>query len=359
MNLTSRSTALGRLKANWFRTISTLFVSLMASFGISMAEVPAQTGAETKDAAALYTAAKKEGKVTFYLSDVVSVGERLAAGFKKSYPGIDVETYRGIAGQVLPRLDQERVAKIDTADVFLTSELGWLEARAKEDALLKPSPSVVSHWPEQFIYHGTIYIASVDPLVIMYNKNMVKVPPTSYTDLLAPEYKDRISTNPIAATSIVAFYDWAEKTLGKDYLIRLKAQNPKFYNGGSPAGQAVAAGEIAAHGIAAIPANATPLIEKGAPIGYVVPNPGIGIAFSISALGWGKHPNAGRLFADYVLSKEGQTAYNGTGESGSPLPGISGSLDASHVIPWDPAAYPPAVVNAFTEHFNSIFKTEH
>jgi ABC-type Fe3+ transport system substrate-binding protein len=88
----------------------------------------------------------------------------------------------------------------------------------------------------------------------------------------------------------------------------------------------------------------------------VAPNPGIGIAYAISALGWSKRPNAARLFADYVLSVAGQTAWHGKGESASPLPGIPGSLDGANITPWDPDACPPDIVKACTARFNSIFK---
>jgi ABC-type Fe3+ transport system substrate-binding protein len=111
-----------------------------------------------------------------------------------------------------------------------------------------------------------------------------------------------------------------------------------------------------AAGIAAVPANAKALIALGAPVDYVVPNPGIGISYGLAALAWSKQPNAARVLADFAMSPEGQAAWHGVGESASPLSGIPGSLDVTSISLWDPEAFPADVVNTYTTRFNAIFK---
>ena len=337
-------------KAPWLRCLTMLAASLALAGTAS-----AQTAAD-KEWAATVAAAKKEGRVMLYNSAAQPIGERIAAAFRKAYPEINIEVFRATSGQIVPKLEQERKTGAEGGDVIINSDIPYFKSRHAEGVLLPPSPEAVRRWPKRFVLYGGVYIAAVEPLVIIYNKNLVKTPPKNFADLLAPEYRGRTGTSTLAATSVVAFYDWAERTHGKDYLTQLRSQNPKMYNGGTPMSQAVASGEVAAAGIAAVPANAKALIGLGAPVDYVVPNPGIGIFYGISALAWSKRPNAARVLADFAMSPAGQAAWHGVGESASPLPGIPGSLDVTSISLWDPEAFPADVVNAYTTRFNAIFK---
>jgi len=336
--------------------VISLLLGMALSIGIVATPSFAQSSGENSEWSRVVADAKKEGKVTFYYDMITPVGLRIINGFNKRYPDIKVEPYRQPGGALTTRIDQERITGADGADVIFTSSIFWVEARGKEGALLKPSAIAISRWPTRFVRPGGVYVGSVEPSVLVYNKDQVSKPPSSYVDLLAPEYKNRIGTVGLVAPVVIAHYDWAEKTFGADYLSRLNAQNPKFYTGGPAAAQAVASGEIAVSGLQVVPSAVGPLIAAGAHIAYVVPSPDIGMGFGMGALSWSKHPNAARLFLDYAMSPEGQTDWNGAGESASPLPGIPGSLDESKVAAqWDPDAYPPNVVEAYKAHFSSVF----
>ena len=76
----------------------------------------------------------------------------------------------------------------------------------------------------------------------------------------------------------------------------------------------------------------------------------------IAALAHAKRPNAALVFVDYMMSRRGQTAWNGSGESASPLAGIPGSLDAKTMQPWDPFRYTPEFQKAYLAKWNKIFK---
>lgn len=301
------------------------------------------------------TAAKKEGSVILYTAQVVPVIERIAVGFRKTYPDIKLEFNRGASGPLLSKIEQERGNNLDGADMFVSTEIAWFDARAKEGKLLNPSGPAAETWPSKYVQNGSVVILALEPLTILYNKNLVSTPPKTYQDLLKPEYKGRIGSSDIVATTLVAWYDWIEKTQGPDYLTKLKALDVKLYIGASPISQAIASGEIAVSAFG----NTTvvgPLKEKGAPIEVVIPDPSLGIQYGGGAFGWSKRPNAARVLMDYMMSVEGQSIWHGTGESASPRPGIKGSLQAASINPWDPAKYPPEVVKAYRERWNKIFK---
>ena len=93
-------------------------------------------------------------------------------------------------------------------------------------------------------------------------------------------------------------------------------------------------------------------MEKGAPIEYVVPNPGIGNRYAMAAFGWSKRPEAALVLLDFLMSIDGQTAWHGRGESASPRAGIQGDLSSSAVTHWVPEDFPPDIVKRSTERWN-------
>jgi len=302
--------------------------------------------------------ATKEGRVTLYSSLEPPVVRRLVADFQKAYPGIQVEASRASGGPLIAKLDMERQTQVDGGDVLISSELGWFEARAEEKALFQPTGSAAATWPAKYLVAGTIVIGSLEPFVIVYNSNAVQTEVKSYTDLLKPEFRGAKMgiTDINSSTTLVAFYDWLEKTSGSEFMQKLSAQRPQVYPGTVAPTQAVASGEIIAS-VASRPSAIFALVEQGAPIKYAVPKPARGISYGVAALRWSKRPNASQVLVDYLMSKRGQQQWNGKGESASPLSGIEGSLDASSISSaYNPKDYPPQVVKTLTDKWNKQFK---
>ena len=299
--------------------------------------------------------AKKEGTVNLYSAQPAPLITRLVTGFKAANPDIPIEFVRLTSGALLAKVDQERAAGADGADVVITSEVAWTEAFAKAGNLLTPAGPATAEWPSRYVRSGAVIIAGLEPFVIPYNVKLASPAPKGYADLLRPEFKGKLSTSELNATGNIAWYDWLEKTQGADFLLKLKAQNPRIVTGSVPAAQSVAAGE---HVIAALglPSSAKPMIQQGAPIDYVVPNPAFGVEYPIAAGKWSKRPNAALVLLDFLMSRAGQTAWHGQGETASPLPNIAGSLAAATITPYDPAAYPPSKVQSYREYWTKIFK---
>jgi iron(III) transport system substrate-binding protein len=303
-------------------------------------------------------AATKEGRVTLYTSLQPAVIRRLVADFQKAYPGIQVEASRASGQLLLAKIDMERQTQADGCDVLISSELGWLEARAAEKALFQPTGPAAAAWPAKYLVAGAVVIGALEPFVIAYNSNAVQTEVKNYTDLLRPEFRGaKVGITDInSSTTQVAFYDWLEKTSGSEFMQKLSAQRPRVYPGTVAPTQAVASGEIIAS-VASNPSAILALVEQGAPIKYAVPKPARGFNYGVAALRWSKRPNASQVFVDYLMSKRGQQQWNGKGESASPLPGIEGSLDANSISSvYNPKDYPPEVVKTLTDKWNKQFK---
>ena len=66
----------------------------------------------------LIEAAKKEGKVVFYSSMDLPVGEKLGKAFEAAYPGISVQIERSGSERLFQRIDQEFASNIRAADII-------------------------------------------------------------------------------------------------------------------------------------------------------------------------------------------------------------------------------------------------
>jgi iron(III) transport system substrate-binding protein len=336
---------------------ATLLVAIVSAIGTVLSGAAlAQAGAQGAEWTKVLAAARKEGRVSFYGSTPVQAGQRLLAGFRKAYPDIAIDYVRLSSGEMVTRIDQERGSGADGGDVWLGAEVLWFQAREKEGRLLKPVGPSAADWPKPYWRGQAVVAIGIEPFVMVYNTRLVPTPPKIYADLLTPEFKGRVGANELAASSVVAWYDWMEKTQDRDYLARLKSLNVKLYASAVGTSQAIASGEIAATPGTATVTTVKPLMDQGAPINFVRPIPAFGFEYAAAAFGWSKRPNAALVLMDYLMSVDGQTILYGTGEGASPRPNIPGSMPASEIQVFDASKYTPDVVNAYRERWNRIMK---
>src|SRR5216117_4433276 len=90
----------------------------------------------------LVEAAKKEGKLIFYSSMDLPVGEKLGKAFEAAYPGITIQIERSGSERLFQRIDQEFASNIRAVDVINSSDAshfiswkknGWLAPFVTED----------------------------------------------------------------------------------------------------------------------------------------------------------------------------------------------------------------------------------
>jgi iron(III) transport system substrate-binding protein len=113
-------------------------VLLMATLAIGGAAAIAQSGAQSADEAAKLAAAKKEGKVVWYVSMFdIDTAEQVGKAFEKRYPGIAVDVVRATAGVIYQRVLQEAQAGVTADDVFSSTEEGHY-LHFKEQMLIRP-----------------------------------------------------------------------------------------------------------------------------------------------------------------------------------------------------------------------------
>ena len=260
--------------------------------------------------AALVQAAKKEGTVMWYTSLALPSSTSIAHSFELKYPGMDVRVHRTGSQRVLQRVMQEAAAGVQTVDVIHTSDAGHFVLLKEKGMLLKYAPQGTAPFPAGFKDKDGFYFGMRATLsVIADNPKLIsdKDAPRTWKDLLNPKWKGKmVSAHPgysgIIMTHVLALvnlYGWDYfRDLAKNSLHVVQSAN-------DPAG-VVASGERPV-GVNGAEYFYYKTQKQGNPIKIIYPSEGIPLVVSPVAVAKdAPHPNAAKLFVDYIFSKESQ-----------------------------------------------------
>lgn len=289
----------------FFNRLGLCFISCITISSILLL-VAGLTGAQ--EISDLIAGAKKEGKVIYYTAMSTPHSQLMADEFQKKYPFLKVELLRMSGEKLLVRALTEARSKSLKADVFQASiiQVSQMQEKGLLTKYFSPERNV---YPEHFKspqgYWNATYIL---PYVITYNTRMVspgEVPKT-YEDLLDPKWKGKIGLD---AEEIQWFFHM-QKLMGRDkaitYMKQLAKQDLALRKGHTLLVTLCAAGEIPIV-VVGYMGRVEEYKEKGAPIDWVRFK-SFPILTSINAMGVVKsapHPNAAKLFYNFVISREG------------------------------------------------------
>ena len=252
-----------------------------------------------------------EGSLVLYYSHASDWSDPIIQGFSEKYDG-DVELVGLGTGELISRIIAESANP--QADILWG---GVVESYIPIEEYLASyeSPQIPNlqegTWDED---NFKWYPFDLEPMVMIYNTEMVEEAPTAWADLLREEFKGTIaSADPVQSSSafgviqsIIAAYG-QEDGGGYEFLEKLVPQlDGKLTSGSSAVYKGVSNGEYAV-GLTYEEA-ALKYIAAGATIDVVYPTEGTGILISPVAMVNGA-PNAenAKLFIDYVLSEEAQS----------------------------------------------------
>src|SRR5437667_5844210 len=177
---------------------------------------------------ALVEAAKKEGKLIFYSSMDLPVGEKLGKAFEAAYPGITIQIERSGSERLFQRIDQEFGSGIHAADVINTSDASHV-ITWKRNNWLAPfvSEDMARHFlPEYRDPHGMSATSRIYLSSIAYTK-LVKPEdaPKSFADLLDPKWAGKmVKGHPAYSGTIMTATFQLVRELGWEYLEKLSKQ---------------------------------------------------------------------------------------------------------------------------------------
>jgi len=309
--------------------VKNLFIAIVAGL-IAPAAAMAQSSESWEQ---IVATAKKEGTVTVIGPQGSETRDALTLAFQKKYPDIRVDL-QGMAGnQIGPKLLNELAASRFTTDAVITGTTTALETlvSAKAAAPIKPvltGPNTrdLSKWrggkltfSDDAQTYNLIFSSYVKPPFI-YNTNLVSPNDfKSWTDLLDAKWHGKITLkDPLSAGGGLGNSTlwYTHESLGKDFMRKLLTQKDIVM----PRDDRQML-DFAARGkypIAIGPSDVltNEFIARGLPLKHLHPETlkeGTYITAgngSLVIVRNAPHPNALRVYVDYLLSPEGQLEWS-------------------------------------------------
>jgi len=297
----------------------------------SGASVPAApAGGASAEWNQLVDAAKSEGSVTVYAFAGSQYRPVLVEAFERAIPGVKVEATFAPAPELLTRVVTERQAGQYIADIFINGTGPSVVTLKPAGALapLKPAlilPEVLNEsgwldgklwWADAAEPYTTLMFQGSVQAVVAYNTRMVDPNEfTSYWDLLNPKWKGRMVATDVRRPGpggVSSRWMFKDPELGPPFLDRLFGEMELTLSsdqrqmidwvaqGQYPVGLLLFGAEVARSAEQGLPVAMVPgdRFKEGAALG---PGPG-----AISLMERAAHPNAAKLFVNWLLSKEGQ-----------------------------------------------------
>ena len=258
--------------------------------------------------------ARKEGKVVVYNGAVgTPVLPKVGAAFEAKY-GVRMELLEARASELRERIRTEQAAGKVLGDVShngsTTTALQLAEGTFQPHGPLPNGKRPVAPFAADDV-RVPIYVI---PYGILVNTEMVKPgeEPKTWPDLLDPRWKGKILSDDMRALGGGAvFFMVTTHRFGKEYHERLAQQQPHMnreLRGNHPR---VARGEYPVY----VPFTLPDVLElKGLPVKAITPAEGAPyVRFDGAIFKGAPHPNAARLFLDFLLSEEAQLLYGNLG----------------------------------------------
>ena len=258
----------------------------------------------------LLDGARKEGTMVFYTSVETEFARALTSGFEAKYPFIKTDIFRSTHDKILSRMNVERKTGTYTAD---TVSVGEFETyHMQKMGLMTPykSPFAASY-PEGFKDPNGYWTDLYDNLIVMaYNTTRVKRDelPKRYEDLLHPRWKGRMVLDQNEDRWFANMLYLMGEKKGMEFMQALAKQNVAIRSGRSLITQLLTAGEYDLQ-IIAYWYRPHLMKKQGAPVDWLAMEPAIVALHPISIVDRAPHPNAAKLFIDFVLSDEGQKIF--------------------------------------------------
>ena len=250
--------------------------------------------------------AKQEGTLALYTSMQLVDSRPLAEAFERKY-GIKVALWRASGEKVAQRIVTEARGGRHDVDAIETDG-AQMEILYREKQLAPfHSPSIQDIPPNILPAHKAYVPTRLTLYVLAYNTRRIArhEVPNNYEDLLDPKWAGRFALEGADVAWFAALAKAMGEGKGVAYFRKLAAMKPGIRSGHTLMAELVAAGEIDMALDAHVQGVAR-LKDKGAPIEWKALQPAFGQPSSVGVALRAPHPHAALLFADFILSREGQ-----------------------------------------------------
>lgn len=336
------------------KLLAVFTLSLLVELAAAAEEPPAlkaAAGPQKEELRSRIAAAVKEGELSYWDAVIQpATSNVLIEAFRKYYglpASFRVNYSLARTADLVTRVDQELKAGRVTMDVVGYANLPWVHERIRGGHIMRyDSPEYAAYRsvfekglgkPGYFAFNGAYLF------VPMWDASKVKFSGTSWYDVLGAVAPGRISVGDAGnSPTYLQTYMGLKSVLGVDYFKKLAQMKPVFVvRSEQIANQLVTGQDLFA--FSGMPTRAYQFNQKGAQLRFLLPKEGVVLLpQAIFILAKAPHPNAAKLWLDFILSETGQRILVEkealiSGRSGfkSPIPDYAPPIDKLNVIKID------------------------
>ena len=265
--------------------------------------------------AALIAAAKQEKQVVWYtVQTIPQLVRPLVDAFEKKY-GVAVNYVRANSSDVALRIEQEAKGGQHLADLF--DGTGTLPPLKRDNLVMGWVPDFTHAWPKEVVDPDSYWVATnyfVNNVAINTDLVPPAQEPHQWSDLLDPKWKGKMAWGSSQSSSAgPGFIGLMLKDLGEEKGKAFIAAMAKQNIAGIPVAarqilDQVIAGEYSV-GLMTFNHHSVISAKLGAPVKWLAFSPSLVTVNTASILKDAPHPNAAKLFLDFMMSEEGQAVF--------------------------------------------------
>lgn len=262
-------------------------------------------------------AAEKEGRLSIYSTTDAREVAALLNDFRALYPAINVDYADLNSTELYSRFVAEVAAREGSADLLWSAAMD-LQIKLVNDGYAQPHASPEKpNLPDWAIWKNEAYGVTAEPIVFVYNKRLMPAAdvPTNHSDLerllrtRTEAYTGKIATYNPERSGTGFLYITQDVQASRDTWALVRAMGRtrlKLYTSTGAMMEKVASGEhLLAYNMISSYALERQLSDPN--LGIVVPNDYTLIMSRIALIpADARHPNAAKVFLDYLLSRRGQ-----------------------------------------------------
>jgi ABC-type Fe3+ transport system substrate-binding protein len=252
--------------------------------------------------------AKAEGELVWWTTTAQDQSQKIVEAFMKKHPSIKATYWRSGSNGMHNKIMTEARVNRQSWDVLTYTAEFVLELKRKNLIAAYDSPERKNYSDDLKDDDGYWTAIYALPIGLGYNTHLVKKEevPRSYDALLETKKKGwRISIDNEGESLLIGLIQAWGREKAVQYLTKLATQDVVPGRGNTQRAQAVAAGEFPL--LIAYTHSIEWFKLQGAPVDWVNLEPAVVQVNPVMLAANAPHPNAGKLFIDFILSKEGQS----------------------------------------------------
>jgi iron(III) transport system substrate-binding protein len=268
-----------------------------------------------KVSADLYPKAKQEGNLIVYSVWDVEHLRIVTDAFVKRYPGIKATYWQARNPEIVTRVLTELQGGQSSVDVILSDNA---------PPVIRAAGGIMPYETVQkdvlYLHDPTLPTVSLQVQALAFNTKKMKAAdaPKSWEDVANPKYKglvaldDPMRAGPLSSMLAALKTQWNNDERFNKFLKGLKGLGVPVHKSTSAMFRLVISGEYPIC-MPALLHDVLEEIHKGTPVNYVKTNPPVLFPRQAGIYSKSPNPNAAKLFAEWLISEEGQKTIDSIG----------------------------------------------